>query len=40
MNANVNLVKKKVAKFNSILKGCNLNEADIDYVCPQELGIE
>lgn len=39
MNANVNLVKK-VAKFSSILKGCNLNEADIDYVCPQELGIE
>lgn len=39
MNANVNLVKK-VAKFSSILKGCSFNEADIDCVCPQELGIE
>lgn len=34
------LLKEKVAKFSSILKGCNLNEADIDYVCPRELGIE
>lgn len=39
MNVNVNLVKN-VAKFSPILKGYNLNEADIDYVCPRELGIE
>lgn len=39
MNVNVNLVKN-VAKFSPILKGYDLNEADIDYVCPRELGIE
>lgn len=35
---NVNLVN--VAKFSPILKGCDLNEADIDYARPRELGIE
>lgn len=36
---NVNLVKN-IAKFSPILKGCDLNEADIDYARPRELGIE